>query len=217
MNTRDFLLKGLLAGLVVLGIVAGTIALGQWLVGSDDEPGAGSGVDGGVPATAQALAAVTVEVLGIEPTSYELPDDDEELGAALRLDPDGDGWGDYLRVSVRGAGEGDGGDDPDESSPCAENYECADWSDHGGRFHLSWQEEEPEEDPGIVYLSFRVGDEVRGVVYAGETINGDPREEDLPFSVEGDLVRLLADERFSRTTTRELVETELPGWPEGDS
>ncbi|TNM42779.1 hypothetical protein FHP29_07175 [Nocardioides albidus] len=200
-----FLLKSLAAAAVVLAVVAGTIALGRWLSGPDD---------GSAPATKKAIAAVAVDVLDIHPTSYDVNsryDAPDPLGVEIRFRPPGDdGDSHYLYVSVRPA-------DGDESGGCGDHYECADWHGHGGDFHLSWQEEQPEEDPGILTLTFRTAGEERSVTYAGVLIEGDPREQDLPLSVEGDLVRLLTDDRLSATTTQEMVDADLPKWPKDDT
>ncbi|GAA1508808.1 hypothetical protein [Nocardioides humi] len=204
MRSWGFLLRGLAAAAVVFGVIAGVVAVGGWLTGPDDSP---------APATKKAVAAVTVDVLGIEPTSYDVNprwDVPEPLGVEIRFRPEGeDGDSHYLHVRVA---EADG-----EEPTCSEYYQCADWEADGGRFHLAWQEEEPEEDPGIVVLTLRTGDEVRSVTYAGEQITGDPREQDLPLDVEDDLARLLADDRLSATTTRAMVDADLPRWPKDDT
>ncbi|MBM7519405.1 hypothetical protein [Nocardioides nitrophenolicus] len=210
-STRGFLLKSLAAALVVLGVLVAVTALGRWLSGSDDGPDGGP--DGGpAPATKKAIAAVAVDVLDLRVTSFEVNpsyDTPDPLGVEIRFRPPGEeGDSHYLHVGVRPEGQ---------AEECREYYECADWEDHGGRFHLSWQEEQPEEDPGILTLTFRVAGEERSVTYAGEQLTGDPREQELPLSVEGDLVRLLTDDRLSATTTRAMVEADLPKWPEDDT
>lgn len=208
MNTRVYLLKNLAAGLVVLAVVAGIVALGRWISGPDEPD------DTPVPATKKAIAAVAVEVLDLHPTSfnvnpyYDVPD---PLGVEIRFRPPGDG-GDshYLHVGVGPARDADAG--------CGDSYDCADWDGHGGHFHLAWQEEQPEEDPGILTLTFRTAaGEERSVTYAGTLIEGDPRDQELPLSVEGDLVRLLTDDRFSATTTRAMVDADLAKWPKHDT
>ncbi|WGY03563.1 hypothetical protein QI633_07295 [Nocardioides sp. QY071] len=206
MSTRGYLLKNLAAGLVVLGVISGVVALVRWISGPDDDP---------APATKRAIAAVAVDVLDLHPTSfnvnpsYDVPD---PLGVEIRFRPPGEkGDSHYLHVGVDAAGTRD-------LEECSEYYDCAEWDGHGGRFHLSWQEEEPEEDPGILTLTFRTAaGEERSVTYAGEQLTGDPREQDLPLSVEGDLVRLLTDDRFSATTTRAMVDADLPKWPKDDT
>ena len=208
MNAPVYLLKNLAVGLVVLGVVVGVVAVGRWISGPDESD------DGPAPATKRAIAAVAVDVLDLHPTSfdvnpfYDVPD---PLGVEIRFRPTGEkGDSHYLHVGVRPAGD-------DAADACTEYYDCADWDGHGGRFHLAWQEEQPEEDPGILTLTFRTGGEERSVTYAGEQLTGDPREQDLPLSVEGDLVRLLTDDRFSATTTQAMVDADLPKWPKDDT
>ncbi|WP_141012775.1 hypothetical protein [Nocardioides sambongensis] len=166
--------------------------------------------DDAVAATEESIAAVTVEVLDIEPTSYEpepRADEPEPLGVVIRWRPDPGRDSHYLQVDVheQAAGEDLGG--------CSEYYTCDEWEGEDGTFHLSWQEETPEEDPGILVFSYVTDGEVRQVVYAGEPLTGDPRDQDLPRSID-DFERLLTDDRFSTTTTQEMIDTELPGWPE---
>ncbi|WGX98549.1 hypothetical protein [Nocardioides sp. L-11A] len=206
MSTRGFLLKSTVAALVVFVLLSGVIALGNLFAGPDDDP---------VPATKKAIAAVAVDVLDLRPTSFEVNpryDVADPLGVEIRFRPPGErGDSHYLYVSVDEAGTRD-------LAGCGEHDECADWSGDGGTFHLSWQEEEPEEDPGILTLAFRTAaGEQRSVTYAGALIEGDPRDQDLPLDVEDDLARLLTDDRLSATTTQDLVDADLPKWPKDDT
>ncbi|GAA3551817.1 hypothetical protein [Nocardioides daeguensis] len=209
MSTRVYLLKNLAAGLVVLGIIAGVIALGRWISGPDEPD------DSPAPATKKAIAAVAVDALDLHPTSFNVNpryDVPEPLGVEIRFRPPGDkGDAHYLHVEVGPAGS-------DAEDGCSEYDDCADWDGHDGHFHLSWQEEQPEEDPGILTLTFRTAaGEERSVTYAGEQITGDPRDQDLPLGVEDDLVRLLTDDRFSATTTQAMLDADLPKWPDDDT
>lgn len=213
MSTRGFLLKSLAAAVVVFGVVAGMISLGRGISGPDD--GSGNGDGSPAPATKRAIAAVAVEVLDIEPTSfdvnsrYDVPD---PLGVEIRFRPPGDdGDSHYLYVTVEESGT-------DDVAGCSAHDDCAAWEEQGGTFQLTWQEEEPEEDPGILTLTFETaGGERRRITYAGDLIEGDPRRQQLPLSVEGDLARLLTDDRFSATTTQEMVDADLPRWPKDDT
>lgn len=183
-------------------VVGGGVALR--LTAADTSP---------APATKKALAAVAIDVLDLRPTSFDVNprhDVPVPLGLRLRFHPEGDD-GDthslYLDVS----------DDPGDQVECNRYYDCDSWQSSAGTYHLRWQEGHPEEDPGIVGLSLltRAG-ERRSVTYAGTLITGDPRELDLPLSVTGDLARLLADDRYSATTTQEMVDADVRKWPDDD-
>lgn len=194
--------SALLAGLVVL---AGGVF---WVLRPDTSP---------APATKQAIAAVTVEVLGISPTSYDvnpLFDVPEPLGVEIRWRPDGGGPGDshYLHPAVERVADAD-----PLRLGCGRYQDCAEWDHEAGRMRLTWQEESPESDPGILTLSLETDEgELRRVTYAGASILGDPRDQDdLPLGID-QLEELLADDRFSATTTQEMVDADLAKWPEDD-
>ena len=68
-----------------------------------------------------------------------------------------------------------------------------------------WGEEEPEEDPGGVFVVQRKGPVAAVVAYYGPAIKGDPRDQELPIEVET-LIDLAADRRVALTTTRQAVE-----------
>lgn len=69
---------------------------------------------------------------------------------------------------------------------------------------LRWEEMVPEEDPGYVSVLRRDGDRVVFALSAGSDVAGDPREADLPVSVD-DLVALVTDPRLAFLTTDEAV------------
>ncbi len=194
---------GVVAAGVAVALVAGAGGAVALLRGPDTSP---------VPATKRALAAVTVDVLDIRPTSYDVNprwDVPEALGVEIRFKPDGGGDSDYLHVAVDESGTRD-------LAGCNEYYDCAQWDGAEGTYYLSWQEEQPEEDPGILTLALDTGTEQRSVTYAGEAITGDPRDQELPLDVESDLARLVSDDRFSATTTQEMVDTDLAKWPDDE-
>lgn len=70
---------------------------------------------------------------------------------------------------------------------------------------LLWQEEAPEEDPGILTVVVEKGDRAVLVGYAGPTLTGDPRDLDMPISVD-DLFAIAHDARTDVTTSAEAVE-----------
>lgn len=61
---------------------------------------------------------------------------------------------------------------------------------------LEWQEEEPEEDPGIIVLLLEREGETSTLAWGGDVVvTGDPRDLDLVVSVD-DAVDLLEDDRL---------------------
>ena len=69
----------------------------------------------------------------------------------------------------------------------------------------AWQEEAPEEDPGVVFVVQHKEKVTALVAYYGPVITGDPRNQDLPIEVET-LVDLAADERVDATTSTGAVD-----------
>ena len=74
--------------------------------------------------------------------------------------------------------------------------ECVDVEHDGVDLVLAWQELEPEEDPGVVYVIDRRGDEDVIAHYSGASITGDPRELDLGISVD-EMADIVVDERLT--------------------
>lgn len=166
-------------------------------------------------ATKKSVAAVAVDVLDLNVTSfdvnsyYEIAD---PLGVEIRFRPDGAKKGsDYLYVSVTPQSDRPG-------KPCDEFSECDTWTTKAGHFNLIWQREVPEEDPGIVVLTLTTpSGEERAITYAGEQITRDPRKQkNLQISVD-DMQRLLTGARFSATTTQDMVDADLKKWPKDDT
>ena len=79
--------------------------------------------------------------------------------------------------------------------------DCADIQDAS----LRWSTGHPEEDPGSVTVLHRSGSTAVVALYAGPMISGDPRELDLPVSVDV-LVELVTDPRVAPTTTAETLD-----------
>ena len=153
---------------------------------------------GNLPITARALAAVAAEHTG-EPSSATRETDAAEefarggVGTELRYGSDGEYDGDMLVVAVGTGLEEDQTEcdtPPDGLDGCAR-------VDGGVLF---WEEEAPEEDPGVVYL---VSPKEKGTVlvfYAGPAITGDPRDLDLPIPVDH-LLAIATDPRVDLTTS----------------
>lgn len=178
----------------------------------EDATGTQAGAKAGtVPITPGALAAVVADHVDGDPLGGTSSSDDfgyteKPVGADVVL---GEGGEETGRISVMV------GDQYDEGM-----VECTgDWADvldgcedyEGGT--VMWQEEEPEEDPGILYFAARRGDAMVLVELGGPTINGDPREQDdLPVSTQT-LADIAGDERVGLLTTEEAVQAgEDLGW-----
>ena len=187
------------------------------LAGCGDETAADpSGGDEAVPITQRAIAAVALEHLPNDTTAREATYTDEEdprgaLGADLRYNGDGEYDGDLLRVFLT----------PEDDYSCADGEYldgCEKRQVDGGSLFLVWQEEEPEEDPGILYVVLIKddGESVR-VGWSGDSILGDPREQDLGISVE-EMEAIALDPRLSLNTTQDVVDLgeALDDWDGGE-
>ena len=155
------------------------------------------------PVTARALAAVAAEHTG-EPASATRETDAAEefkkggVGTELRYGSNGEYDGDMLVVAV---GTGLTEDHADCDAPPDGLDGCAQVD--GGV--LLWEEEAPEEDPGVVYL---VSPKEKGTVlvfYAGPAITGDPRDLDLPIPVDH-LLAIATDPRVDVTTSQAALD-----------
>jgi len=160
-------------------------------------------VEGGdEPTTPAALAWVAAEHLG-DPDSASAEDDIAEelgngaLGAELRFGSDGEYDGDLLVVAVGTAAS--------EELVCTPGRR--DWVEcvETARGTVLWEDETPEEDPGNVLVTVTKGEVTVLVFQAGPAITDDPRELDLPISVE-DMFAIAEDPRVDLTTSREAVE-----------
>ena len=70
---------------------------------------------------------------------------------------------------------------------------------------IAWQQLEPEEDPGVVYvIDRREGEDVL-VKVSGTSVTDDPRDLDLGVPL-ADLAALVADPRLSLTTSQPVIE-----------
>lgn len=195
-------------------LAATGMLLALTMTACDEETGSVDGKDRlpegeRVPITARATAAIALEYLPTDTSSRRGADgddlDSDQDGAVVHLryggEPGDDGSGDLVEVIVA--------EKSDHSDPCDDDG----WSDgcaqldseDGTDLYLTWQEEEPEEDPGIVYVIAQRDGELTTVMQAGEVITGDPREQDLAVSVD-EMVELVQDERLRVRTSKETVE-----------
>ena len=121
------------------------------------------------------------------------------VGTELRYGSDGEYDGDMLVVA---AGKGLDAAPIDCDAEETRSLAGCVATDQGT---LMWEDEAPEEDPGVVYVVVDKGETAALVFYAGPPITGDPRELDLPISTEV-LFAIANDPRVDVTTSAEAVE-----------
>lgn len=154
--------------------------------------GGSGGSDAAVELTPDGIASVVADHVDREPTEVTSWDvmtrelEKEAPGAALRYR-----GGDFLGVAVA----------PTTDSPlvCGDRSffdECVDLEHDGVDLVLAWQELEPEEDPGVVYVIDRRDGEDVIAHYSGASIEGDPRELDLGVSV-NEMADIVTDGRLT--------------------
>ncbi|WP_408897791.1 hypothetical protein ACJ5H2_01470 [Nocardioides sp. R1-1] len=163
-----------------------------------------SGPDGtaadGEPITPAAIAAVTREHVALEPTAVSAWD---VLGREIG-DPGTGAQLDLAEVSLAV------GVAPTSDSPlvCADESffdACVATTIGGHDVTLGWQELEPEEDPGVVYVIDRREEEDVLVRVSGPSVTGDPRTLDLGVTLET-LAAVATDRRLSLTTTPDVLD-----------
>ena len=163
--------------------------------GGGDEPGAGDET-----ITPAAIAAITQEHVDLEPRRISEWDvftrerGVESPGARLE----------YADVTLAVVVA------PTTDSPlvCAVPTffdECVDESVDGHDVTIAWQDLEPEEDPGVVYVIDRREGEDVAVQVTGASITDDPRDLDLEVPL-ADLAALATDHRLSITTSQLVVD-----------
>jgi hypothetical protein len=169
---------------------AGVLALALAAAGcADPEPAPAPAAD----LSPDGIAAVVADHLDETPRRVESWDvmtrelGVESPGAALVFPRNGY----FLGVSVA----------PTTDSPlvCATKTffdECVTFDHDGVELVLAWQELEPEEDPGVVFVIDRRDGEDVVADYSGVSITGDPRELDLGITVE-EMADVVTDERLT--------------------
>lgn len=170
---------------VVLLLAAGLASCG------DEDSGEGATSHG--PVTSAAIADIVADHVDAEPREVEVgvgEDQRAESVASATLLYGEERGGHTVAVAVFEMADDTSADaflcESDDSADGCERIEGP-----GGPVLLSWQEEEPEEDPGIILVSQLRGTEVVSVYFAGDEITGDPRDQRLPVSVDTmiDIVR----------------------------
>jgi hypothetical protein len=194
---------GVLTVVLALALIAGC--------GTDPGPGPVSATTAQHgPITQRAIAAIMLKHLPENTTSrtalYTDSNDPEGLlGAELRYGGDGETDGDPI-IAALAPGEYTHRGPRTQSAP-------VDTSVPGASLTLLWETEEPEEDGGIVRVVLQHPDEYAVITLAGPRITADPRQMDLPVTVD-DLVKLVEDPQLRLQTTPEALEAgrSLEGW-----
>lgn len=196
-------------------VLAPTMLLSMVLIGCSDSDtlvlGDGTPAGGNEPLTPRALAAVVAEYTGAPvsaTTGYDMEETGKGLIAAVEMQFTGDP-GTQLAVGV-------GEDLKMFPTTCAdattqdENISGCEEVQDGVLF---WQDVEPHEDPGVVYLAMSMADTDVVFFQSGPDIDKDPRELDLPVSVDK-MMAIAGDPRVDVTTSQAAVEAgqDLPFW-----
>ena len=183
-------------------IAAGAIAL--LLTGCGDETGTdpteshAAPVAGDERITAKAVAAVALEHVSTDTSSRSATTEDGVVGAEFRYHVDGEYDGDLLAVGVIRQ--------PVPEGFCKGMDRCEREDIEGGELVVAWDEIAPEEDPGVVTVAMLRDDgEAVAVYYAGDDIEGDPRDQYLSIPV-ADMEAVVRDQRISLTTSAEVIE-----------
>lgn len=172
-------------------------------------------VGGSESTTARALAYVAAKHAGTPDSAVRERDAAEEftsagVGTELRYGSDGESDGDMLVVAV-----GKGLDAALFDCDAEETQSLAGCiaTDQG---MLMWEDEAPEEDPGVVYVLVDKGETAALLFYSGPSITGDPRELRMPISTEV-LFAIANDPRVAVTTSVEVVAAgaDLSFWEAG--
>jgi hypothetical protein len=157
---------------------------------------------GDVPTTPGSLAYIAAEYLG-EPdyatkgSNWSHVFGPRPIEATLWFGSDGQNDGDSVVMIVGRAS--------DDITDCSDLSRYIDGCEALKDGLWYWGEQEPEEDPGGVFVVQHKGKVTVRVSYNGPSIKGDPREQDLPIDVQS-LIDLAADPRVDMTTDQDVVE-----------
>lgn len=192
-----------------LGRIVVPLVLLWSVAGCGEGSSGGTAPEGGdVPVTAGALAYVAAEHAG-QPDSATASEDVDELGnravgVEMRYASDGEYDGDVLIVGV---GETDQMTEEVSADCEAEANASMDGCDQTDEGVLVWQDEEPEEDPGFLYVLVEKDGTTVVVGYGGPTLTQgkDPRDLDLPISVDT-LFAIANDPRVDQTTSQAAID-----------
>lgn len=195
-RARLALLTGLVAAIMLTGCSTSAIPAPASAPASASPSTSPSEVRN-APITARAIAALMLDHLPGDYSSGNpawVYEDSPKgfVGAELRYHPGAGDDGDLVRVTMWPT---------DRPLTCGTRPHCVVLDDAGDdQVFLSWELEEPEEDPGLfsVWIN-RPGETVHGLV-AGPVLQDDPRNQ--PGDVTVDLLRqVVTDERLRLLTT----------------
>ena len=164
---------------------------------------------GNQPATPEALAAITLEHVDIDPDSFEGGDsyfEQDEVGTVLV-------WDEEHSLEVKAGAV----DDDLLAAWCHDGMSgCVDVKAEGGTATVAWDLATGDGTPGQLMVSYESGGQERRAAYTGERITKDPRGLDLEVSVD-DLVALVTDPRLGTKTTAEMTKAQVKGFPKAGS
>ena len=163
-----------------------------------------------VPVTERAIAAIMLDHLPQDTTNRQgqyiyTTSPGDEIGAELRYRGGPGEDGDLVRVTLTRGNPGFGC----EPTRCAE----LETDVEGAVLQLRWDTGAPEQEPGVVGVMLQRADEYAYVLQSGPMISRDPRELDLPVSIE-DMVAVAEDAWMRLDTSAEAVRAgeDLEDW-----
>lgn len=160
---------------------------------------------GNQPTTPEAIAAITLQRVHVEPEAFEGGDhyfEQDEVGTVLL-------WGADHSLEVKAGAV----DDDLLSTWCHDGMSgCVEVTAETGTATVAWDLATDDGTPGQVMVSHRSGKEERRAAYVGEKISADPRKLDLEVSVD-DLVALVTDPRLGMKTTMKMTKAQVSGFP----
>lgn len=205
---RNGTLTVLGVGIVVAALLIGIFVLTRDNEADDGDDGADSSapvqVDPSelVPATDASLVAVVLEHVDLDPRYFkELYRENGDytkgtVGGEIWFGGTSDDDADLIRLTAAPFGTG---------SDSCEYYECSDIHTDEGEATLFWEVTVPGEAAGVVGVELVRDGLLLRVHENGLTIEADPREQELPVTVD-DMVAILTDPRFGVETTPEMIE-----------
>ncbi|WP_406031553.1 hypothetical protein OG801_23085 [Nocardioides sp. NBC_00163] len=160
---------------------------------------------GNQPATPEAIAAITLQRVPVQPEAFEGGDvyfEQDEVGTVLL-------WGADHSLEVKAGAV----DDDLLSTWCHDGMSgCVEMKAATGTSTVAWDLATDDGTPGQLMVSHASGGVERRAAYVGEKITGDPRKLDLEVSVD-DLVALVTDPRLGTKTTMKMTKAQVSGFP----